>query len=350
MGLDSIQQYYKNRLLKEDSIDKRAEREAREEGFDDFSDDEASGVRRARKIMEAIKRKESYTEALDEKFDEAGDIEKATYAARDTAAVATAQAKREGFTDFSVGNRKTGKDVGDGARRRDTLAAAIDAKHGSGSYGKANWKYDSGKGKKEKSAQKMVLKSFPPALASLMSAAAGWALGGDLGRVGQMNPDQAREWERTLSAAERRDMERTLRSKMRRKSADTSLHKDAFESLKSHYEDSTDTYIKRTPLINMLKDHSSIPPRQGLQWDAVKHRWTRPENVGHTVTEVQGKKRIRGTGAGAHERSVGGHGSGKARGVESGRRFKGAADAGVVRPHDSKTSAGYSKGSQPKRK
>ena len=68
----------------------------------------------------------------------------------------------------------------------------------------------------------------------------------------------------------------------------------------------------------------------------MKHRWTRPENVGHTVTEVQGKKRIRGTGTGAHERSVGGHGSGKVRQVEAGRRFKGASDAGVIRPHESK--------------
>jgi hypothetical protein len=151
-----------------------------------------------------------------------------------------------------------------------------------------------------------------------------------------MTPEQASEWERTLSAAERRNLERTLRSKMRRKSADTSLHKDAFDALKAHYKDSTDTYIKRTPIINMLKDHSSVPPRQGLQWDAVKHRWTRPENIGHTVIEVQGKKRIRGTGAGAHERTVGGHGSGKSRRVEFGRRFKGAADAGIVRPHESK--------------
>ena len=346
MGLVDIQQYYKQRLLKEVSIEEKAEREAREEGFYDFSDDKASGMRRARKIMEAIQRKESYTEALDEKFEES--IEKGTYARRDTAAVATAIAQRQGETDFSTGNKKTGKAVGRGARVRDTIAAAIDAKHGPGSYpGTANWKYDegkdSGKGKKEKAIQSM-LKAFPPELASLMSAAAGWALSSDVGRVGQMTPEQTSEWERTLSAAERRNLERTLRSKMRRKSADTSLNKDAFESLQSRYEDSTDTYIKRTPLINMLeKDHSTIPPRQGLQWDAVKHRWTRPENIGHTVIEVQGKKRIRGTGTGAHERTVGGHGSGKVRRVEFGRRFKGASDAGVIRPHESKGTSKYIK-------
>jgi len=334
MGLDNIQQYYKQRLLKESSVGEKAEREAREEGFDDFSHDEASGMRRAKKIMEAIQRKESYTEALDDKFEES--IEKGTspYGPRDTAAVATAQAKRlYGVSSFGPDSR--------GAAIRDTIAQGIDAKHGPGSYGKANWKQADAaslgkKGQGSKKAIKSMLKGFPPALASLMSAAAGWALSGDVGKVGQMTPEQSREWERTLSAAERRNLERTLRSQMRRKSADTSLNKDAFESLKAHYEDSTDTYIQRTPIINMLeKEHSSIPPRQGLQWDAIKHRWTRPENIGHTVTEVQGKKRIRGTGTGAHERSVGGHGSGKVRGMEAGRRFKGASDSGIIRPHQS---------------
>mgnify|MGYP003647450445 CR=1 FL=1 len=340
-----MQQYYKNRLLKEDVMDKRAEREAREEGFDDFSSEESSGVRRAKKIMDAIKRKESYTDALDEEFEADQNIEKGTYARRDTAAVATAiaQSKRGGgHTSFSPGSS--------GAAARDTLAAAIDAKHGPGSYGKANWVEDKGKSKK-KSTQKMMLKSFPPALASLMSAAAGWAFSGDVaGTPGKMTPEQAGEWERTLSAAERRKLERTMRSQMRRKSVDMSIDKEAFNALKSHYQDSTDNYIKRTPMINMLKDHSAIPPRQGLQWDAVKHRWTRPENIGHTVTEVQGKKRVRATGTGAHERSVGGHGSGKIRGVESGRRFKGAADAGTLRPHESKGASKYTANQAKKRK
>ena len=81
------------------------------------------------------------------------------------------------------------------------------------------------------------------------------------------------------------------------------------------------------------------PPRAGEVWDAVKHRWVKPENIGHSVSEVQGKKRIRGTGAGVHERSVAGHGSGKARLVEAGRRFKGTADAGAVRPHQTSAHA-----------
>ena len=47
-----------------------------------------------------------------------------------------------------------------------------------------------------------------------------------------------------------------------------------------------------------------FPPRQGLVYDNVKHRWTRPEMAGKTVTEVSGKKRIRGTGTGTHQRAV----------------------------------------------
>jgi hypothetical protein len=57
--------------------------------------------------------------------------------------------------------------------------------------------------------------------------------------------------------------------------------------------------------INLYKDHLPMPPRQGLVWDALKHRWTRPEQAGKSVTEVQGKKRIRGTGTGTHQRSIG---------------------------------------------
>ena len=78
-----------------------------------------------------------------------------------------------------------------------------------------------------------------------------------------------------------------------------------------------------------------VPPRQGLLWDAVKHRWTRPENVGRTVTEVQGSKRFRGVGTGVHERSVGGHGSGSVRGAQRGRKFRGTTDVGQARPHES---------------
>ena len=56
--------------------------------------------------------------------------------------------------------------------------------------------------------------------------------------------------------------------------------------------------------MGLMKDHLPIPPREGLVWDPVKHRWVRPEEAGKTVTEVSGKKRFRGVGTGAAQRSV----------------------------------------------
>jgi len=56
--------------------------------------------------------------------------------------------------------------------------------------------------------------------------------------------------------------------------------------------------------VTLVKDHLPFPPRQGLVWDNAKHRWTRPEKAGKTVTEVGGKKRIRGSGTGVHQRAV----------------------------------------------
>ena len=346
MSLAQLQTYYKTRLTKESPME-NALSEARDEGHEDFDSDISAGMKRANKIMEAIKRKESYKTNLEEKFEAADDIEKATYAPRDTAAVATARVKR----DYPGAAAKGFGPGSAGAGLRDAIAAAIDKKHGPGSYGATGWPQatpgalKSRKKKKGESEQKME-KQFPPELASLMSAAAGWAFSSDVGRAGEMTPEQAREWERTLSAADRRKMERSLRSKMRRKGMDKTLDKSAFDALKESYNDSSDEYIKRSPEKNdflVIKEHSILPPRQGLMWDAVKHRWTRPENVGHTVTEVQGKKRLRGVGTGVHERSVSGHGSGKTRGVEAGRRFKGQADAGALKPHENKRPAGHTK-------
>ena len=56
----------------------------------------------------------------------------------------------------------------------------------------------------------------------------------------------------------------------------------------------------------LMKDHLPIPPRQGEVWDAVKHRWVKPENAGRTVAEVQGEhKRVSGSVTGQHQRAVG---------------------------------------------
>jgi len=170
---------------------------------------------------------------------------------------------------------------------------------------------------------------FPPALASLAAFGAGWAMSDTFTEAprGQMTPSQQRDWERLI------------RSAMRRKK---DLHKDAIDGLRSYYKDSSDTYVKRMPIDNSLalsKEHAPIPPRQGLVWDEQKHHWTRQEHVGHTVAEVQGKKRVRGTGTGVHERTrAGGGAGGKGVGmsVEAGRRFRSSADVGVIKPQDAK--------------
>ena len=181
------------------------------------------------------------------------------------------------------------------------------------------------------------LQKISPGLARLMGAAAGWALsdsiveaGGSSPR-GQMSPAQQREWERLV------------RNSMRR---GRGLTKEHMDNLRGHWNDLSDVYVRRVPINNSLnirkevilsKDHLPIPPRQGLMFDPVKHRWTSPDKMGRTVTEVQGKKRIRGSGTGVHEHSlktgrIGGKGAGAS--AEAGRRFKGAADVGVQHPHE----------------
>ena len=185
-----------------------------------------------------------------------------------------------------------------------------------------------------------ALQKISPSLAGLMAAAAGWALsdsiveaGGGTPR-GNMTPQQLREWERTV------------RRSMRKK--DASLDKAAWENLQKNYFDSSDLYFRRVPLpngINISKDHAPVPPRQGLQWDELKKKWVSPDHLGKTVIEVQGKKRIRGSGTGVHEHAlhaggIGGKGEGS--GV-AGRRFRGVNDAGVLNPHESKHVGGYNR-------
>ena len=153
------------------------------------------------------------------------------------------------------------------------------------------------------------IQKLSPQLASLLAAAAGWALSGDVGKVGQMTPAQQMEWERAVLGKDAED-----------------LDEEIFKSL--------DDWWKKNYFL--AKDIIPIPPVMGEVFDPVKHRWTKPENAGHTVTEVQGKKRFRGTGAGAHERSIAGHGSGKARLMEAGRRYRAPADKGRIRFHDHK--------------
>ena len=205
----------------------------------------------------------------------------------------------------------------EGARERDRVAGAIGKK----GFGKKRRK-----GKKKAAVNKMLFKGkkamdlekISPSLERLIAFGAGWALSGDI--VNRDVPqDLVREWERAVnnqaSDNERRRLERKIKSRLR-KSDDT-----IFNALHEHY---------------LSKDHAPVPPRVGLMWDAVKHRWTRPERIGRTVWELSGHKRIRGTGTGVHERSVKAHGSG-GRGAGSataGRRFRSSGDSGRLNVHD----------------
>jgi len=184
------------------------------------------------------------------------------------------------------------------------------------------------------------LQKISPGLAGLMAAAAGWALSDSMVEAGggsprgNMTPQQLREWERTV------------RRSMRKK--DVSLDKESWESLQKTYYDDADLYFRRVPVQNAVvisKDHAPVPPKQGLQWDELKKKWVTAEHLGKSVVEVQGKKRIRGSGTGVHEHSLhAGRSGGKGEGSgEAGRRFRGVADAGVLRPHESKRASGYAK-------
>tara|TARA_Y100001951_G_C11286779_1_gene269248 strand:- start:565 stop:1740 length:1176 start_codon:yes stop_codon:yes gene_type:complete len=171
---------------------------------------------------------------------------------------------------------------------------------------------DDDNGEDEENAVMMNMRKMSPALANLLSAAAGWALSADTASSG-VPPEMAAEWERAQSREDKKKLQEEMVRKLKgiRKSDD-----DPFLEL----------------------DHAPVPPRMGLMWDAVKHRWTRPEKVGRTVWEVQGKKRLRGSGTGVHERSrAGGGAGGKGQGsMEAGRRFRSVADAGRTHPHDAK--------------
>jgi len=174
-----------------------------------------------------------------------------------------------------------------------------------------------------------------PALARLLAAAAGWALSGDVG--GKVDPHLAQEWDRATSNRDKKRLQEEMMSQMHR------MHRKPQAKLMIIHRKSDDgNFLDDSPAFGDLhmfyKDHAPIPPRYGLMWDAVKHRWTRPEKIGRTVWEVQGKKRFRGTGTGAHERGrrtggSGGYGVGSA---EAGRRFRSVGDVGRLHPHEAK--------------
>ena len=168
-----------------------------------------------------------------------------------------------------------------------------------------------------------IEKRISPELAAL----AGWYLSGDVTRgMGQPTPAQQREFERQIQQA--------MRKKGRRLRKD-----DAIEKMQQFFKtrDSADTYVRRTPVKNavqaedFLEKVMSVPPFAGARFDPTSHRWVKPENFGQTYQARGGKKRIRGSGVGARERSVSGHGKGRIRFEGAGRRFKGETDLAAQR-------------------
>jgi len=172
----------------------------------------------------------------------------------------------------------------------------------------------------------MGIHKMGPALSNLLSAAAGWALSADTASR-DVPPEMAHEWERAISREDKRRLQEEMLRRLHGKKSQRTRKSD------------DDPFLEALVGMEMLyKDHAPVPPRYGLMWDAVKHRWTRPEKVGRTVWEVQGKKRLRGAGTGAHERTRSTKGiGGKAGGsMEAGRRFRSVADVGRKDPSEAK--------------
>ena len=116
--------------------------------------------------------------------------------------------------------------------------------------------------------------------------------GKKLGRPAKEKETVEKAITKEYTGAQQRASERKTLNSMRRKSTDM----NSYDELKGFWKDNSDTYVKRKPVaLDVMKDHQPTPPREGLVWDAVKHRWARPEHVGETVIETQGKKRIRGS-------------------------------------------------------
>ena len=161
----------------------------------------------------------------------------------------------------------------------------------------------------------MFYKKLNPTSTALIGAGLGWMLSDTLVESAKatMTPQQEREWERLVeSAMKRRNVKKLIKA---------NIHS---------YEVDVSEVQKGDPRLQ-------VPPKAGLVFDPAKHRWAKPESVGKTVTEVQGKKRYRASGTGAEAKRlqagrIGGKG-GRASAI-AGRKSKTELDVG-----DSKKSA-----------
>ena len=72
------------------------------------------------------------------------------------------------------------------------------------------------------------IQKISPQLASLLAAAAGWALSGDVGKVGQMTPAQQMEWERAVLG----------------KDADNGEEEEIFKSLDEYIDENSNLTVR----------------------------------------------------------------------------------------------------------
>jgi len=188
--------------------------------------------------------------------------------------------------------------------------------------------------------EKKSIQKLSPAVGAL----AGWWLGGTMQDIarghGQPTPAQQREFERQIQQA--------MRQKGRKMTKES-----AMEKMQSFFQkDDNDTYVRKTPVSNavqaeeeVLQKIVSFPPFAGARFDPTSHRWVQPKNYGQTYAARGGKKRIRGTGTGVHERSVSGHGKGRIR--EEGAGAKGKTETHLAA---SRRKEGFTHGKQEGRK
>ena len=327
------------------SVEKGHEAEAKETAADHGVDpDSPEGRAEIMQILEGIRKKNADAKRMQ-------GIQKARPRKEGPYRAGTQMA--EGGTRTTPQKRKKAgkgwKIVGHSGDIRDTDRAdyqpfTSDASPGTEKYAKYSrwWEStdeDGNPKKKARASEKAIINMekahVSPHLARLLAAAAGWALSGDI--AGKVAPHLAQEWDRATSMHDKKRLQEDMMRQMHR------MHrKPQAKLLIIHRKSDDGNFLEESPAfddLNMFyKDHAPIPPRYGLMGDAVKHRWTRPEKIGRTVWEVQGKKRYRGTGTGAHERGrkaggSGGYGSGSS---EAGRRFRSTGDIGRLHPHESK--------------
>ena len=196
-------------------------------------------------------------------------------------------------------------------------------------------------------------KGFNPALASLLAVAAGFASSDAFisGAGGRTNKDIT---DGQIAAFNRVSRNQTkARQQTKKNRATTSKVKNIRLAYKEVSDDEQSTKIAdilapdrqegmdaakakieaMRSAKQVEKAHAPVPPIQGLVWDQSVKKWRKPENVGKTATEVQGKKRFRGSGIGQTGSSVGGTASGKGRtkGSAGGRKGRIAVgDIGVA--------------------